>query len=132
MEDAEPPLPGILDTDFDGFARSFLPTAHPLLRLGFRAGCLVAVWVAPVMVRRLPPITRLSPADRERALDALARTRVHSLRRVAGALRLVVAFGYAGDERVRAAIGLPPAGQAEGSDGSRGPGPANGRAEAGT
>jgi hypothetical protein len=111
LEDAEPPLPGVLDTDFDGFVRSFLPSAHPLLSLGFRAGCLAAAWVSPVLIRRVPPITRLSPADRERALDAFSRTRVHSLRRLSGALRLVVALGYGGDERVRAAIGFPVAGR---------------------
>lgn len=107
LQEAGPPLPGALETDVEGFLRSFLPTAPPLVRLGFRMGCLAGVWVAPLLIRRRPPITRLAPADRERALEALSRTRLHSMRRLFGLLRLVIALGYGGDERVRAAIGVP-------------------------
>jgi hypothetical protein len=107
LEAAEPPLPGVLDTDVDGFLRSFRSTAHPRLRLGFRAGSFAATWIAPILIRRTPPITRLSPAGRERALEALSRTGVYPLRQLYGAYRLIVAMGYAEDERVRRALGHP-------------------------
>jgi hypothetical protein len=117
LDGAEPPLPGVLDTDFGEFLRSFEATAHPRLRLGFRAGSFAAVWIAPVLIRRVPPITRLSPAARERALEALSKTRIYPLRQLYGALRLTVALGYAGDERVRRAVGYPAPARPEGRGG---------------
>ncbi|MDP9341296.1 MAG: hypothetical protein M3Q23_04110 [Actinomycetota bacterium] len=104
---AHPRLPGAEGARVPEFLDEYERSATPLLRLGLRAGMFTAVWIAPVLIGRLPPITLYGRRTRERALEALARTRVYPLRAAFGGLKLVVSFGYGVDPEVRRAIGYP-------------------------
>src|SRR5207244_2921319 len=91
---AAPGLPGLLETDVEGFLASFRAEASPGMRVGLSAALWAAVWVAPLLVFRAPPISRLSPDDRERALEALVSSRVYALRQLGLVLKAVVCFAY--------------------------------------
>ena len=67
----------------------------------------MAVWVAPLLIGRSPPITLYGRATRERALDALARSRIYPLRAAFGGLKLIVSLGYGAHPAVRRAMGYP-------------------------
>ena len=97
---------GIFDAGFEAFHEDFERTALPSMRWGFRAALFVAAWVSPLLIARLPPITRLERPERERALDALAGSRVYLLRQILLLLKAVVCFGYGGNREVRAALGM--------------------------
>ena len=96
---------GALDAGFEEFIRDFDATAAPRLRMGFKAGMFAAIWVAPILIRRIPPVTLYDRATRERALEALAGSRLYSLRQAFGVLKLTLALCYGADDDVRAAIG---------------------------
>jgi len=98
-------LPGAEGAGVPAFLDEFERSAAPLLRLGLRAGMATAVWVAPLLIGRPPPITLYGRRTREQALEALARTRVYPLRAAFGGLKLVVSLGYGADPAVRRAIG---------------------------
>jgi hypothetical protein len=102
-----PSLPGATEAGVEEFLDEFRRSASPLLRLGLRAGMFLAVWIAPVMIGRVPPITLYRRATRERALEALAGTRVHAVRAAFTALKVAVSLGYGADPAVRRAIGYP-------------------------
>ena len=107
---AHPRLPGAESVGVPHFLDEFGRSAPPLLRLGLRTGMAVAIWVAPILIGRAPPITLYGRVTRERALEALARTRIYPLRAAFGGLKLVVSLGYGADPTVRRAIGYPVAG----------------------
>src|SRR5439155_20599545 len=86
---AHPRLPGGVEAGVPEFLEEFERSATPLLRLGLRAGMAMAVWVAPLLIGRSPPITLYGRATRERALDALARSRIYPLRAAFGGLKLI-------------------------------------------
>jgi hypothetical protein len=96
---------GALDAGFEAFLAEFVATAPPRLRLGFRAGVAAAMWVAPLLIGRLPPLTLYRRPTRERALDAMSRPYI--LRQLLLALKLVVAFSYGADPEIRSALGYP-------------------------
>jgi hypothetical protein len=98
---------GAFDCGFDAFYAEFRKTAPASFRFGFSAALFVASWLAPFMIGRLPPLARLSPDDRERALEALGRCRFYPLRQCLLLLKAVCSFCYGADARVRAAIGFP-------------------------
>ncbi|MBK8938984.1 MAG: hypothetical protein IPM79_15495 [Polyangiaceae bacterium] len=52
----------------------FVEQAGPRVRAILVGGLLVASWAAPPLAGRAPPLSRLSLADRVRALDALEHT----------------------------------------------------------
>lgn len=99
---------GLLDAGFEAFLERFKAEALPSLRLGFEAALWTAVWVAPLLIGELPPISRLSPARREEALEALLASRFYTLRQLGLLLKAVASFAYGADARVRAAVGYPP------------------------
>jgi hypothetical protein len=96
---------GILETDFESFLADFGAAAPGPLRRAFRLGLLAAGWVAPLLVRRLPPMTRLAPAERGRALAAMERSRVPELRQLVRVLKTVVSLHYGALPAVRRALG---------------------------
>lgn len=98
---------GILDTEIGAFMTDFRKTSPPHLWRAFRLGLFSAAWVAPLLVRRLPPIARLGESDRERALAAMASSGVPELRQLVGVLKTVVGLHYGGLPEVRASIGYP-------------------------
>jgi len=103
-----PTLPlGISDTGFELFLDEFQGTAPPHFRRAFRIGLFAAAWIAPLLVRRLPPFRRLNDADRNRALAAMGSSRVPELRQLVSVLKSVVSLHYGALAPVRKAIGYP-------------------------
>jgi len=102
-----PPLDlGVLEAGFEDFYAEFERTAVPTLRRGFKLALFVALWVAPCLIGRLPPLTRHDRRTRERALAALGASRSYLLRQMLSLLKSVVALSYGADRRVREAIGV--------------------------
>jgi len=98
---------GISETGFERFLDDFERAAPRHLWRAFRIGLFTAAWVAPVLVRRVPPITRLREADRERALAAMASSSMPELRQLLSVLKTVTSLHYGGLPEVREAIGYP-------------------------
>ena len=98
-------LPGAFEAGFDDFYDEFARTAVAPMRLAFATALFAAIWVAPILIRRLPPLTRHSRTDRERALGAFATSRSPLLRQLATVLKAVICLGYGADPVVRRAIG---------------------------
>ena len=101
------PSRGALGAGWEEFHRAFERQAVGRLRLGLRAALFVAIWVAPALIGRIPPITLYGRATRERALEALGRSRLYPLRQLLGLLKLTVALCYGADPEVRRAIRYP-------------------------
>lgn len=105
---ADPTLPvGLFDAGFEEFYARFRAEAQPSMRVGFSAALWAAIWLAPLLIGRVPPISRLDPEDREKALEAMLGSRVYALRQLGLVLKAVASFAYGVDPRVRAAIGFP-------------------------
>lgn len=106
--DAHPVLEsGIAGTGFQEFIDDLARTAPSHLCRAFRIGLFTGAWVAPLLIGRLPSITRLSGADRERALAAMSVSGVPELRQLISVLKTVVALHYGALPSVRHAIGYP-------------------------
>ena len=75
-----------------------------LLR-GFGVALIAVAWVSPLLIGRPGTFARLGAADRERALEAMARSRVTPLRQLLRLLKTVVALHYGALPEVRRAIG---------------------------
>jgi len=98
---------GIDRPGFEAFLTELHRHAPPKLWRAFRLALFTAGWAAPLLVRRRPPIGRLSGADRERALAAMADSRVPELRQLVSVLKTVVSLHYGALPAVREAIGYP-------------------------
>jgi len=94
-----------METGFDDFLTDFEREAPDAFRRVFRLALFAGGWVAPILIGRLPPITRLNPEDREKALAAMARSRVPELRQLVTVLKTVASLHYGGLREVRQAIG---------------------------
>ena len=95
---------GLFETGFDDFYNRFCASAGLELQQAFRAGLFAAVWISPLLIWRVPPITMYRLEVRERALEALAGTRWYLLRQVFQAVKTVVALGYGADPSVRSVL----------------------------
>lgn len=100
-------LPGALETGFEDFHARFGREAVLAFRLSFAAALLAASWLAPLLIRRLPPLSRLSRDDREKALAAMAGSRVYLLRQLVLILKIVVCLHYGAQQAPRKAAGYP-------------------------
>jgi hypothetical protein len=98
---------GVAEVNFDAFWSAFERTALPSWHRGFRAALWIATWFAPLLVRRLPPLTLHDRPTRERALAAMEHSRLYLLRQMLGLLKTTVCLGYGADDDVRQAIGYP-------------------------
>jgi hypothetical protein len=98
---------GVFDAGFEAFWSDFERTALPSLRWGFRAALFAAIWAAPLLIRRFPPLTLYARPTRERALAAMASSNVYLLRQLFVVLKTTVGFCYGADRNVRDAIGYP-------------------------
>jgi len=98
-------LPGAFEAGFEEFERGFRADAPATMRLGWRAALLVAAWISPLLIRRLPPLDRLSADEREAALEAMGKSRFHLIRQVFLLLKAVTSFGYGSTPAVRRAVG---------------------------
>lgn len=99
---------GALESGFEAFLVEFDRLAAPPLKRGFRIALLAAGWLAPLLVRRVPPMSRLAPDDREAALAAMESSRLVALRQLMNLLKTVVALHYGSLPSVRRAIGHTP------------------------
>ena len=102
----DPLLPrGVLELEFDTFFRDFEGPASPFIRRALRLALLSATWVAPLLIGARPPLGAHPQEVRERALEAMAASRIAILRQLVVLLKLVAALSYGGDAGVREAIG---------------------------
>lgn len=105
---ANPTLPlGLLETGFDEFLEDFERSASPSMRLGFNAALWTAAWVAPTLIGKAPPISLYDLPTREKALEAMGRSRLYSMRQMLLVLKAVSAFCYGAHPSVRKAVGYP-------------------------
>ena len=103
---SSPVLPmGLMDTGFDDFVMDFEREAPDAFRRVFWLALFAGGWVAPFLIRRLPPVTRLNQEDREQALAVMARSRVPELRQLVTVLKTVASLHYGALPEVRKAIG---------------------------
>jgi hypothetical protein len=98
---------GVFDSGFEAFWLDFDRSTLPSLRWGFRAALLTAIWIAPLLIFRFPPLIFYARPTRERALAAMASSRIYLLRQLFGVLKTTVGFCYGADPNVRDAIGYP-------------------------
>jgi len=106
-EGGHPSLPGAFSSGFAQFHARFQETALLSMRLGFWAALLAGAWLAPILIGKLPPITRLSIDDRERALEALGKSRFYFVRQMLLLLKAIISFHYGAQRDVRDALGFP-------------------------
>jgi len=106
---ASPLLPrGLLDTGFEGFLVEFYAAAPADFRRIFRLALVVAGWIAPLLIGRMPPMSRLNSDDRESSLVAMDKSRLPELRQLVLVLKTVASLHYGGLPEVRQAIGYHP------------------------
>ncbi len=98
---------GVFDSGFETFWSDFERQAVPSLRWGFRAALFTAIWIAPFLIYRLPPLTFYDRSTRERALATMETSRAYFLRQMMVLLKTTVSFCYGADSGVREAIGYP-------------------------
>lgn len=98
---------GIFEAGWDAFEQRFWRDAVFSMRLGYWAALFTAIWIAPLLIGRLPPISLYRRETRERALLALYRSRIYALRQMFLLLKATVCFCYGADRDVRDAIGFP-------------------------
>jgi hypothetical protein len=104
---ADPSLPyGHFDDATGSFWPAFARSAGPWRR-ALRLALFTATWVAPLLVRRPPPLTLYSRATRERALTAMGASRFYLLRQMLQLLKTITSLCYGADPQVRQAIGYP-------------------------
>ena len=94
-------LPGIADTDVDGFLARFSDEAPPLLRLGLVAGAL-AFTLSPLLTVYWPlPSFLLPPEVLDRHADRVTRTRLYLLRQAVFLVKLKAGLCWGADPEVR-------------------------------
>ena len=93
-----------MESGFEGFLGAFEAQVAPQLRSAFRWALVASIWIAPLLIRRLPPIGRLTATDRAAALRAMERSSVVALRQLVRVLKTVVALHYGAVPEVRQAI----------------------------
>jgi hypothetical protein len=98
---------GVFDTGFDAFWSEFERTALPSLRRTIRAALFAAIWIAPLLIGRMPPLGLHDQPTRERALAAMACSRSYLLRQMLQLLKTTACFCYGADPGVRDAVGYP-------------------------
>ena len=98
---------GLFDAGFETFYRDFAHTANETLRYGFQMALFTAIWISPLLIRRLPPITLHSRETRECALTAMETSSFYFLRQMMSILKNVAALCYGANQEVRDAIGYP-------------------------
>lgn len=98
-------FPGVFEAGFEDFERGFRADAPATMRLGWRAALFLAFWFSPLLIRRLPPLERLSVDEREAALEAMGKCRFYLIRQVFLLLKAVTSFGYGSARAVRRVAG---------------------------
>ncbi len=103
-------LPGIADTDLDGFLRRLRVDAEPLYWLGLVLGAVVFA-LTPLFTVGLPlPAFLLPRGLRERHAERLLSHRVYMLRQTVFLVRLSAGLCWGADPEVRSRLALAPYG----------------------
>ena len=98
---------GAFDSGFDAFYAEFQRDAPLSMRLAFSAALETACWLAPALISRRPPLSRLPREDAERSLEALGKSRSYLLRQQLLLLKTVLALHFGGLPKTRRAVGYP-------------------------
>jgi hypothetical protein len=100
-------LPGIADTDLDGFLRKMKKESQPLYWLGLVLGAVVFA-VTPVITIGVPlPAFFLPRGLLDKHSERLLAHRVYTLRQAAFLVRLSAGMCWGADGAVRARLSLP-------------------------
>jgi hypothetical protein len=101
-------LPGIADTDVDGFLRTLRRDADLLYRIGLVLGALL-YHLTPVLTVGVPlPVLLLPGRLREKHAARIVYTRIYALRQAIFLVRLNAGMCWGQDPGVRAHFDLPP------------------------
>jgi hypothetical protein len=101
-------LPGIADTDVDGFLRTLRRDADLLYRLGLVLGALL-YHLTPVLTVGIPlPAPLLPRRLREKHAARIVYTKIYALRQAIFLVRLNAGMCWGQDSGVRAHFDLPP------------------------
>lgn len=98
---------GILDTGYEAFREEFRRTAVLPMRLSLWAAFRAAIWIAPLLIGRLPPLGRLGREERTRALTRLTTHPAYLLRQLGMMLKMNVCLAFGADRRVQRFVGYP-------------------------
>lgn len=100
-------LPGIEDTDLDGFLRRMKHDADWLYWLGLVAGAVVFA-ITPILTVYVPlPAFLLGKGLREKHADRILSTRIYLLRQAVYLVRLSAGMCWGADPKVRERFALP-------------------------
>jgi hypothetical protein len=101
-------LPGIADTDLDGFLRRMRREADWLYWLGLVVGAIVYA-VTPILTVWVPlPAFALPRGLLERHTERILSHRIYALRQAVFLIRLSAGMCWGADPAVRAQFALPP------------------------
>ena len=73
---------GLFDAGFDAFYEDFVRSVNSSMVYGFQLALFAAIWISPLLIRRLPPISLYSRETRERALAAMETSGFYLLRQM--------------------------------------------------
>jgi len=103
-------LPGIADTDLDGFLRKMKSESEPLYWTGLVLGALVFV-ITPLITIGVPlPAFFLPKGLLQKHAERILGHRIYLLRQSALLVRLSAGMCWGADQSVRARFNLPPYG----------------------
>ena len=100
-------LPGIADTDLDGFLRKMQKESQPLYWTGLVLGAIVFA-ITPLITIGIPlPAFLLPKGLRDRHAERILAYPIYTLRQAAMLVRLSAGMCWGADPRVRARFALP-------------------------
>ncbi len=99
--------PGYDPRAFSSFYAKWKSDAVFSMWIGFVAALFVCVWIAPMLIGKIPPISLYKRETREQVLMALYNSKYNVLRQVVFLLKATVSFWFGTDDRVRDALGYP-------------------------
>lgn len=103
-------LPGIADTDVDGFLRRMKKDADPLYWLGLVVGGIVFA-ISPLLTVYVPlPAFLLPRSLLVRHCERILSSRIYVLRQAVFLVRLSAGMCWGADDKVRACFALAPMG----------------------
>lgn len=101
-------LPGLDQTDLDGFLKRFKKEASPLMWAGVVAGAL-AYETSPILTIGKPArASKLSAEDRDRHADLIGSTNIYHVRQLIFVLKMMAGMAWGQAPEVRRALGLEP------------------------
>jgi hypothetical protein len=111
------PGEGTVGSGFGEAYAEFERNANLSWRFSLRLALLAAVWLSPLLIGRMPPLSLGDRPSREAALAALGSSRFGVLRQLLFVLKSVACFCYGPPSDVRLALGLSPLERDEAAEG---------------